>query len=274
MDLILDFHTHAFPEPLASRAIAHLEELGGIPSYTNGTVSGLQRSMKAAGITHAALCNIVVKPGQTKTVHEFSKSLKENQQNSGIYPVTSLHPKEEHWKDWLKTIKEDGFAGIKLHPGYQQFFINDPDMEKFYLEVFRNDLFILFHAGWDAGYPDPMHASPKRVYDILPVLEQGTTILAHFGGNMRPQQVIDLLCGSNVYFDTSYALGKIPLEDARKIISAHSVDKILFGSDCPWADQKEFVDYFTNTLAPGFLSREDSEKILFGNGAKLLGIIE
>lgn len=274
--MFLDFHTHAFPDTLAHHAVRSLEQLGGIPSYTDGTADGLRRSMKTAGITHSAVCNIVVKPGQTEKVYAFALALLKDSQNtpdSTLVPLASLHPKEPDWKQWLARIKADGFAGIKLHPGYQQFYINDPSLEAFYQEVFAQDLFLMFHAGWDAGFPNPMHASPRRIADVLPVLEQGKTVLAHLGANMRPKEVLSLFAGRNIYFDTAYSMEKIPRSLLREIITAHGPERILFGSDVPWAPQKNYVDYFMNIVAPGFLSKEDTQRIVWSNGANLLHLL-
>lgn len=49
--MIIDFHTHIFPDKLAPRATAHLSELCHEAPATDGTASGLIASMKRAGIS-------------------------------------------------------------------------------------------------------------------------------------------------------------------------------------------------------------------------------
>src|SRR4030042_4652731 len=62
---IIDFHTHAFPDALAARAMkALLEEAPGIKAYLDGTVGDLLRSMDRSGIETSVVCCIATKGGQ------------------------------------------------------------------------------------------------------------------------------------------------------------------------------------------------------------------
>ena len=49
--MIIDFHTHTFPDKIASRAIEKLEGFGDIFSCSDGTSAGLLSSMAKAGIS-------------------------------------------------------------------------------------------------------------------------------------------------------------------------------------------------------------------------------
>ncbi|MFV0401256.1 MAG: amidohydrolase family protein [Oscillospiraceae bacterium] len=271
--MILDFHTHVFPDALARKAMITMGERTLIPFYTDGSVEQLRASMEASGVTHSVICNIAVKPGQTESVLRFAKGLLADAgQSPHLIPLASIHPFEEKRSALLREIRDGGFRGIKLHPDYQDFYINDPSLESFYREVFSLGLFILFHTGVDKGYPEPVHATPDQILDILPVLEEGTTILAHMGGNDYCDEVERLLCGRNLYIDTSYNLDKMPVEQARRIISAHGPERMLFATDSPWTDQKRYLDYFQSEVAEGFLSPRQRRSILWDNGAALLGL--
>ena len=46
--MIIDFHTHVFPDKIAVKTTAMLSERGGIPAFTDGTVQGLLRQMEQA----------------------------------------------------------------------------------------------------------------------------------------------------------------------------------------------------------------------------------
>ena len=48
----------------------------------------------------------------------------------------------------------------------------------------------------------------------------------------------------------------------------HGIDKILFATDSPWSGQKEDMEYIRKI---GF-TEEELEKILYKNGARLLGL--
>ena len=51
--MIIDFHTHTFPDRIAGRTLEALSQKSRTTPVTDGTVSGLARCMKAAGIDRA-----------------------------------------------------------------------------------------------------------------------------------------------------------------------------------------------------------------------------
>ena len=51
--MIIDFHTHVFPDKIAHKTIAMLSEKANIPAYTDGTVDGLLQRMNEAGVSLA-----------------------------------------------------------------------------------------------------------------------------------------------------------------------------------------------------------------------------
>ena len=82
------------------------------------------------------------------------------------------------------------------------------------------------------------------------------------------KDVLSLLCGASVYFDTGFTLFEKDVETTREIIEKHGADKVLFATDSPWAPQKEYVD----ALKSLGLCKRDREKILGENAAKLLNM--
>ncbi|MDL2285228.1 amidohydrolase family protein [Desulfovibrio sp. OttesenSCG-928-F07] len=271
--MILDFHNHVYPDHLAPRIVGSLKK-SYVTCFTEGTIASLKSSMLRAGVTHAVILNIAGKPGQSQTVIDFALQTMQNSQEDGfvIIPFASVHPFEENWKELLHKVKELGFKGLKLHPNIQRFNVDDPKLEDYYNEVAKLGLILVLHAGLDNSLPEIRHASPERIYNVLPLLEQGTTIVAHMGGNAVQHRAYPLLCGRNIYFDTAFYFDKIDTELLRDIFKKHTTDKILFGSDTPCWDQTTAVCYFKEGFAPGFLSEADTRKVLFNNGAKLLGL--
>lgn len=273
--MIIDFHTHCFPDNLAKSAMDTLSAVSNTEYFTNGTISDLKSSMKEAKIDYSVVLNIVVKPHQTEKTNLFAKGLLDKS-NSGydksIIPFASIHPDDEDWMDRLVKIKADGFKGIKLHPAYQGFSINDYKMEPIYKEIAKLDLILVFHAGIDIGYPDSVGASPDKIADVLPLLEKCKTVLAHMGAHDQYMEVLTLLCGKNIFFDTSYSLDKMGDDTARNIIRKHGVEKILFGTDSPWVNQAFYVDYLKNNICKGFLSGKQVNDILGNNASSLLSL--
>lgn len=58
--MIIDFHTHTFPDELADRAVGTLAHSGGIHNYLDGRVHSLTDSMKKAGIDYSVLLPVAV----------------------------------------------------------------------------------------------------------------------------------------------------------------------------------------------------------------------
>lgn len=272
--MILDFHTHAYPEALCGRVIENSAQLG-VRGYTDASAAGLKRSMQMAGITHSVILNIATKPRQSAHIIDSAYEMQLREQHNPtqrLIPLPSIYPFEEAWRDNLHRVKKLGFAGIKLHPDYQGFYIDDPRLEPLYREVAALDLLMVFHAGFDVVSPDNTHATARRIHNVLPLLEKATTVLAHMGGYRQEQETLALLCGRDVFFDTSFNLPEIDIETARAMFRKHSPARILFGTDSPWRSQRESVDYFCQRFAPGFLSPADTANVLWNNGARLLGL--
>ena len=56
--MIIDFHTHCFPEKIAEKAIEKLSYVsGGLEYHTNGTVEGLKKSMQDGGVDISVVLN-------------------------------------------------------------------------------------------------------------------------------------------------------------------------------------------------------------------------
>ena len=60
--MLIDFHTHAFADNLAAKAIPLLAQEGNTHPHTDGRVTGLLASMDRAGITRSVVCPIATKP--------------------------------------------------------------------------------------------------------------------------------------------------------------------------------------------------------------------
>ena len=81
-------------------------------------------------------------------------------------------------------------------------------------------------------------------------------------------EVIEKLCGLDVYFDTAYVLRATSKETFLKMLEKHGEDRILFASDSPWSSIKNDVEI----LRSFDLEKETEDKLFFKNAKKLLGI--
>lgn len=263
--MLIDFHTHCFNDKLAEKAIAKLSKAANIPPYTNGTVADTRAKMREWGVDIAVVHNITVTvPSQTH-VNDFAIELL---QYDDIIPFGSVHPMSDTALDELDRLHDAGILGIKLHPEYQGFDINDRVAYPIYEKIAKLGMVMLFHGGWDAAYPDSERAVASKCAEFLNDFEGAKIVLAHLGGMMQWENILNTIAGRDVYMDISMLPGYCDPALAKQIIDIHSHDKLLFGSDCPWCPVPR-IHEFASQLG---LSDEDMEKIHWKNAVNILGI--
>ncbi len=262
--MLIDFHTHAFPDRIAERAILTLADKAKIPYFTVGTLADTDEKMTQWGVDKRVMLSIATNPKQQTNVNNFAIEANERE---NIIAFGSVHPEAEDALDELCRIKSAGLKGIKLHPEYQDFYIDDEAMFPIYEKCIELDLIITFHTGRDLGYPDSLHASPDRILNVAERFLDGKFVLAHFGSSMMEQEVLEKLAGKIPYYmDTAFSAGYTDPDIALAIIRKHGADKILFASDCPWASSRATYD-FINSLG---LTQDEKDKIFYKNALHLL----
>lgn len=270
---IIDFHTHAFPDALAPRAIAQLTinaaESGYTP-LTDGTLSGLIASMDKAGISRSVVCNIATTPRQMKKVNDFANVSK---CDSRLIPLGSVNPyaTEGEIETELDRLKAAGIPGIKIHPDYMKMEIDSPAFTPIFKACEERNLFVITHAGFDPVEPNHVHCSPDMVLRVMDRHPDLKLVVAHAGGFDREREVLEKLCGAPVWLDTSLCA----IRRARSaewgalcadILRNHAPDRILFATDTPWSDPAAEIA-FVRSLG---LSDEITDGILGGNAQRLL----
>ena len=162
--MLIDFHTHCFPDKIAHGAIEKLSNVsGGLHPYTDGSVDGLLFQMKEEKVDISVALNIATNAHQQKKVNDFAA---EANKKDGIVAFGSVFPFAEDATDELHRIKELGLKGVKLHPDYQGFSVDDERLFPLYREISRLGLITVFHAGFDYGFPPPYKATPDRMAKI------------------------------------------------------------------------------------------------------------
>lgn len=281
--MIIDFHTHTFPEQIAGRAIAKLSDSAHIKSYSDGTLEGLKHSMETAGIDYAVLLPVVTKPAQEVDINRLAIETNDRFQDTGILSFGGIHPDNEDYKKIIKYLAAHGIPGIKLHPVFQQTNFDDIRYLRIMEYACENDLIILTHAGFDASFPGADFVSPVRIRSAYEQLHPDKLVLAHMGGWADWDSAEELLAGCGVYLDTSFTLTPLrsntddtvaehykPLsrEQFLRMVKCFGTDHILFGSDSPWADLAEALEL----VRKSGLNPPEIEAVLGGNATKLLNL--
>lgn len=270
---VIDFHTHAFPDKLAPRAVAQLTINAAASGYvplTDGTVNGLIASMDKAGITRSVVCNIATNAHQMSKVNDFAISCISNNR---LIPLGSIHPDAtaEEMDAELSRLAAAGLAGIKIHPDYVHVEIDSPAFEPILARCEARGMLVVTHAGFDPVEPTHMHCTPDMVLRVMERHPALKLVVAHTGGFDCEQEVLEKLCGTKVYLDTSLSAIRRAKNASRgqlcaDILRAHDPSRILFATDTPWSDPAEELDFVRNAG----LSEEMVDRILHVNAENLL----
>lgn len=268
--MIIDFHTHSFPDALAPRAMASLKANNTcdmpITAHTDGTAKDAERLLTAAGISRAVVCNIATNAKQEHNVNSYAISLTDN---PFFIPLGSLHPDSENIEEELSRLCDAKIKGIKLHPDYVRIPLSDSRYDRLLSAISERGMFCVMHTGFDPVSPDKIHATPdmlKKTIEKHPTL---TLIAAHTGSLRLASEVLNTLVGTGIYIDTSLSsIREDEKETLHKILSEHDEDRILFGTDTPWSNPRKEIDFINE--AP--ISEERRRKIFSENAKRLLGI--
>lgn len=262
--MIIDFHTHCFPDKIAARAVESLGKAAALVPACDGTADGLLKSMKEDKIDISVVLNIATNPHQQTSVNNFATELNKKPR---LIAFGSVHPDADDALDELERIAGMGLKGVKFHPEYQDFFVDDVKMRPIYKKISQLGLITVFHAGADYGFPAPYKCMPDALARALKWFDS-PVIAAHWGGIMCHDEVINHLCGLPLYFDVSFSYGAVALPMVRQIAEKHGTDKLLFGSDSPWHKPSEDM----RVLHALDMDEVDINKICCDNAIKLLGI--
>lgn len=267
--MYFDFHVHAFNDKIAEKAVGNLEKTSGYKAYTNGTLDETRIKLKNAGIDKVLMLPVVTKPTQQTIINDWAKEIEDDM----FISFGSVHPEAEDVMEELERIKSLGLHGVKLHPDYLNMFVDDEKMIKVYRKCAELDLPVIIHGGFDPLSPDVVHSMPEASARAFEAVPEMTLIIAHLGGMYHWNDVEKYLVGKkgNIYFDTAVINravedNKLEYSQIERIIRNHGIERILYGSDCPWDSPEREIDMINHLN----LTENEKEMIFHKNAEKLL----
>lgn len=281
--MIIDFHTHTFPDAISKKVLAKLSRLSHTKCFTDGSVTGLLSSMNEARIDYSVNLPVMTTADQVEKVNSALIAEQESLFSRGVITFGGMHPDYEDYKKELKRLKDHRIPGIKIHPAYQNTDIDDIRMMRIIDCACELGLIILTHAGIDIGIYDHNYTSVSQVLKIVDKIQPEKFVLAHMGGWGCWKDVERDLAGAPVWFDSAFSIGPVTPDDAKtgtpylthnltdeafvRIVRKHGADRILFATDSPWESQKDYVRRIqhlplTDTEKKMIFS-ENADKLLF-----------
>ncbi len=258
----IDTHAHVFPPAIAGKVVASLESYYGYHWEGNGLIEDLLDSMDRFGVGRSVIFSSATKPEQVEHINDYITGL------CGASPdrfigFGTMHREYKNFRQEIARMRLLGLKGLKFHPDFQKFDIDDPLMMRIY-EAAGPEMVLLFHT----GDPQSDHSAPRRLARVLDAMPELRIIAAHMGGYSVWEEARKHLMGRQVWFDTSSCVPRMSAGDMGKLAKEHGIGKILFASDYPAVHHARAIADVENMG----LSAAEQEMVFHRNAETLLGL--
>ncbi len=204
-----------------------------VTAHLDGRISSLLASMDRNDIEKSIICSIATKPSQFEPILAWSKKIRSDR----LLPFPSVHPDDPVAPERISRIKEEGFKGVKFHPYYQKFTVDEKKLFPVYKKISAEGLIVLMHTGFDLAFDRDRICDPQRIVSVLENFPDLKLVTSHLGAWEDWDEVERLMIGKKIYMEISYSLDILDKERARRMITAHPAEYVLFGTDSPWTGQ-------------------------------------
>jgi len=234
--MIIDCHSHAYPDEVAIKLIPKIGRIYGIKPKYKGNVSGLLDTMKMASIDKSIVLTVANRKEHVLPSNNWCIGIQ------NLYPELiffgSIHPDFENPENEIERINDNGIKGIKLQPNAQRFYPDSERLFPIYQKLSDLGMILVFHTGDEVKPIKELYAHPKNFKTVLESFPDLTILLAHLGGYKTWDSLYYVLDYRNVWYDTAFIPENISDDRFIEIVNEIGIDKIVFGTDFPWADPK------------------------------------
>ncbi len=262
--MIIDAHAHVFPDKIAEKASHGIQVFYDLDVVNNGTLDRLLKMEDEAGVDKAIIHSPATTPHQVTSINDFIHECAQKYPDR-IIGFMTMHPDFEDIEGEVDRCVKMGLKGLKIHPDFQRFHIDDKKAYDIY-EAIEGRIPILVHTG-DFRY---QWSKPARMAKVMEDFPNLTVIGAHFGGWSEWDDAAEVFsrCKNKIYVDTSSTMYEVPPERVRELIKLYGEDHVMFGTDYPmWnaVDELKHIDALD-------LDASVKEMILHGNAERLLDL--
>jgi len=253
--MLIDFHTHVFHPKIADKVLAQLEGHYGIPPVGAGRTEDLIERMQRAGIERSVVLTAATAPAQVIPANNWALKLQSTHKE--FIPFGTIHPYFDRMESELDRLEKHGIIGLKLHPDFQGFRMDDPALYDV-MEMINDRFICLFHVG-DTLSPEENPSCPRKLRALRKAFPKPTIIAAHMGGYRHWELAIEELSDCDVFVDSSSVMDFVDDAMLKKLFNTYGKERILFGSDYPLFDAGEELDQFKSRLK---LAESDIENMM------------
>jgi predicted TIM-barrel fold metal-dependent hydrolase len=231
----------------------------------DGTLAGLRRTMDGAGIDHAMCLGVAAVARTVERTNEFIGAVDRER----LTPFGTVHPELPVGVN-LKSLRDNGIRGVKLHPLFQNLSLADPRVIELLHGLAADGVTVITHAGAGGSDAANERGTPQALRAALHAVPELRLIACHFGGYHQLDEAEELIVGSRAYLETSWPprVGDLDKERIRSLIRRHGADRVVFGSDWPMTDPAAEIA----SIRELGLRDEEVDAILGNTLAGLLGL--
>lgn len=280
---IVDIHTHIFEEEYRERLIEEIFATDIIKDLhltrgSDGKFLSLCKSADENTISRFFILPVIKDPRKIELINQYY--YQESKKDHRVVFCGTIYPGHPRVKEILTDLKSKDAKMIKLHTIYQRFNILDNRSLELFEEIISADIPVIF----DTSRIPKQYLSPDdkpeyytypgnllKLHKLLPDLK---IIAAHGGGLFITDKERKSLINSGIYVDISNCYYnadwpennyQVSINNLIYLLNNHDQDKIFFGTDSPWQNQKMDIENLLDFHRMGKITREQLENIFWKN---------
>jgi len=225
LDGIIDFHAHAFPDALAERPSRTLRrrQCQGLPRWEGLLLAGFHGQCRHRAARWFA--PLQPNPNSLRPFQVVARDRLTEDYSASLGPSQGPDPVGK-----AQLVAQAGLPGIKLHPYYQDFELDDPALFHFFRVLEQIGLLVVCHTGFDFAFPRDRRADPVRIVRLLDKFPNLKFVATHTGAWDDWDEVERHLLASRSTWRSPCRWNSSALSGGVSFSTAHPPECILFGT--------------------------------------------
>lgn len=258
---IFDAHGHAFKNVPGFQTIvnAYTGLIGqNFEIYGSGSVDEAKQNMAKSGIGRRVIKNVARSASGVVKANDFAIETQTGYGERGLIATGAIHVEFSRNEEEIDKLAAAGVRGITLNSSWQGFAVNDPRLKTAYQEIARREMFVILHTGRDPLGTGPV-TWPEQVLGLKEMVPELTVTAAHCGAilqvpfGQQQQWATEYKTIPGLLLDLAFILehaylNNISADRLLELFNMIGFDKIVYGSDFPWADPGRQLAIWENLL--------------------------
>lgn len=270
---VIDIHTHTYPEAISGKAVKSLGDFYNFDVRGKGTYADLEEQSEQTKGSETEVCgfllfSVATNARQVCKVNDSIAALAELSRSHGYETVgfAGMHQDFPDFAAELDRCEKLGLRGVKIHPDIQRMDISSPKMYEL-CEILEGRMPLFLHMGDSRA--EFRYSEPGKLAKLLDRFPRLEVVAAHLGGYQAWNDAEKCLYGrENIWYDLSSSLWAMSPERAVHLIEGCGYDRVMFGTDYPVMNIKEYLAMFMRLELDGDRRRA----ILYENAKRFLKI--